>query len=137
MTDFSHPALDAATATARTRNDDADYQQWLTAAHAIFLSLLHTTEYKADYVDAETVSRDRPDHRSGALYAAGVRLHLHGGSSILVSVFIDAPDRADFNVYVNDRTPTAKQQFTALQPYIAGVLQGALAAARTDSSIVA
>lgn len=47
MTDFAHPELDAATASARA----VSYQRRLTAVHAIFLSLLHTTEHKADYID--------------------------------------------------------------------------------------
>ncbi len=123
------PEFDAAIEAARTASDDTGYQQRLTAVHAIFLSLLRTTEYKADYVDARTVERERPDRQTGRLFAGGVRVHLHQGSSILVSATIDAPDHLNLNVHTIERTRTAAQQFTTLQPYIAGILQGAIATA--------
>jgi len=129
MTDFAHPELDAATASARTLSTDSGYQQRLAAVHAIFLSLLHTTEYKADYIDGATVTRERADGASGRLFTGGVRLQLHRGSHIIVSAVIDDADHLSLNVHTSERTLAARQQFDQLQPYIAGIIQGALATA--------
>ncbi|WIE81445.1 hypothetical protein [Curtobacterium sp. MCSS17_016] len=124
---LAHPDLDQAIDAARTLDDSADYQQHLAVLRAIFASLLHTTEYKADYVDAAVVSEERPDRPLGRLFTGGVRLRLHGNSHILVSAVIEAPGEFRINVNTTERTQTARQQFDQVAPYIAGVIQGAMA----------
>ncbi|PYY32275.1 hypothetical protein [Curtobacterium sp. MCBD17_030] len=124
---LEHPDLDQAIDAARTLDDSADYQQHLAVLRAIFASLLHTTEYKADYVDAAAVSGERPDRLLGRLFTGGIRLRLHGNSHILVSAVIETPGEFRINVNTTERTQTACQQFEQVAPYIAGVIQGAMA----------